>query len=535
MNYDITEIGEICVSSQFDEDLYSDYLSDNGLVDSPSVRNAYIRDECFYDVEFFNSEDYHHMGYEQMTIDEIESEFGEEMAKDISNDCLDGNEHRYEPLSYMNDEVNINSPSELAKAAMKCLRTGDYSKNCRGFILSNGLVAYTDAEHSMCTRINGVKSTSHFIELGNIRVLDHSIDIAKPPTSHQKSTLEEVLSAYRGEELYLDLCNRGLNYVSIKYTECEPYAVMNDIDNYFSGRLKKRYIVRENRVMRINRKDLKRAIYESIKGFRPNIAPPASVQSATAGNPSQIGQSTQLNTIPDYDKVELVNDPKVRSGAEWAKYGGNFPIKRNGKIFYVSRSVAVSLMTLCMDKSRGVWCVLANQRGPGVVHNRGKWNIPCGFLDYNESGEDAAKRETFEETGVEIPKEVRLRHLGTRASKDRDTVSMAYVCVLPGSVEDYPLSADNSEPGEVSDIKWIPIFTAGGTELKDVISKYNWDKSPDDIINRAKTALVPYMKTSGDYNKMLEQLKKEIGYNPSALFLLDKILSMKNAGTPTTK
>ena len=34
----------------------------------------------------------------------------------------------------------------------------------------------------------------------------------------------------------------------------------------------------------------------------------------------------------DYDKVELVNDPKVKSGKEWAQNGGNFPIKRNGKI-----------------------------------------------------------------------------------------------------------------------------------------------------------------------------------------------------------
>ena len=51
----------------------------------------------------------------------------------------------------------------------------------------------------------------------------------------------------------------------------------------------------------------------------------------------------------DPNKVSLYNDPKVRSGDEWVKYGGNFPIERNGHIYYVSRSVAVSLYCYCRN------------------------------------------------------------------------------------------------------------------------------------------------------------------------------------------
>ncbi len=260
MKYDLTEIGSIEVSSQFDEELYSDYLSENGIVDTPEERLKYIKDECYYDVEFFDSETFHSIGYEQMMLWEIEDEFGEQMASDILKDCMDGRSHEYEVLAYMNDSVDINNPTELANAAMKYLRSGNYFKNCRGFILSNGVVVYTDSEHSMCTRIPGVTSTSHFIELGNIRVLDHSVDIAKNPTAKQMETLENVFSAYQGEELYLDLCNRSIRTVSIKYNECNAYMAMNDIKRYFNGQLSQRYIIRENKPYTISEATIRRIV-----------------------------------------------------------------------------------------------------------------------------------------------------------------------------------------------------------------------------------------------------------------------------------
>ena len=227
-----------------------------------------------------------------------------------------------------------------------------------------------------------------------------------------------------------------------------------------------------------------------------------------------------------YNAVELVDDPKVKSGKEWADTEGNFPIKRNGKIFYVSKSATASLAALCMDRKRGVWCILANQRGPGAGTKQGEWNLPVGFVERLESAEAAARRETFEETGVKIPKDVRLRTLGSKSGYS-DRISYAFACVLPGSVEDYPVSAAYSEPGEVSDIRWIPVLTAGGSRLSAVMKKYHWDRDPEEIIDRAQTALLPYLKTNYKYDDLVEKLKREISQNPTATFLLNKILSMR--------
>ena len=72
MQYDISEIGAINCQLNFDEDEYQEYLSDEKLADTEDTRNYFIREYCNYDVEFLDSDTFHRMDYETMTIDEIE-------------------------------------------------------------------------------------------------------------------------------------------------------------------------------------------------------------------------------------------------------------------------------------------------------------------------------------------------------------------------------------------------------------------------------------------------------------------------------
>ena len=203
MKYDISEIGQI---------------------------NCQLTDDGEYEVSYYDSEYFHQMGdWDVLTLDEIEEEFGEALAKDVYAECQDGKEHSFEILAYQNDNVDLSNPNEVNAAAIRVLRHGEYYKDCRGFILTNGVVVYTDQEHNQCTRIPGVKSTFDFIKMGNIRVLDHSIDIAKAPTPAQWSVLSQVLDSYYGEVLYLDLENDGRQYYF-----CNPEEVERDIYNYFN-------------------------------------------------------------------------------------------------------------------------------------------------------------------------------------------------------------------------------------------------------------------------------------------------------------
>ena len=234
-DYDISDIGSVKFTLNYDEDDYREYLEDNELTDCAESQIEFVKENCSYDVEFTDSEYFHHLGYDTMYYDEIESMFGENFAEDVLKDCMDGEEHDFEPQSYANEEINLEDPNELSNLAMKYLKHGEYFRNARGFILPNGVIVYTEMEHNQCSKVPGVKGTFHFIELGCIRILDHSIDMAKKPTKEQYKTLYRILKFYYTEELYLDLMNKQIGSFSKKYQYCEPDDVVSDIEKYFKG------------------------------------------------------------------------------------------------------------------------------------------------------------------------------------------------------------------------------------------------------------------------------------------------------------
>ena len=234
-NYDISDIGSVYFTLNYDDDWYNEYLSDEGLQDNANVKAEYIKDYCDYDVEFTDSETYHHLGYDTMTFDEIEDFFGETMANEVFKDCMDGEQHEYEPYRYISQSVDITDPNELSAAAVKYLQHGRYFKNARGFILPSGVVVYTDQEHNLCSKIPGVEGTFHFIGLGCIRVLPNGIDMSKAPTPAQTKVIYQVLKCYENNEFYIDLMNKEIGNFSKKYDYCDPDEVVRDINNYFKG------------------------------------------------------------------------------------------------------------------------------------------------------------------------------------------------------------------------------------------------------------------------------------------------------------
>jgi ADP-ribose pyrophosphatase YjhB (NUDIX family) len=68
---------------------------------------------------------------------------------------------------------------------------------------------------------------------------------------------------------------------------------------------------------------------------------------------------------------------------------------------YESRSVAVTAVVLAWDTETGSFRALVGERG-SAVDQAGKWCLPCGYLDWDESLVDAVHREVFEETGIDL-------------------------------------------------------------------------------------------------------------------------------------
>lgn len=147
---------------------------------------------------------------------------------------------------------------------------------------------------------------------------------------------------------------------------------------------------------------------------------------------------------------------KYYSDKNWHKKPmHNFPFIYKGKEFWYSRSVACVLFAFSKN-AEGEWCVLANKRGEGTPDNQGLWNVSCGYLDYNENGEECARRENFEETGIFINLEkIKFWKVKTEPDENRQNVVLRYYAIL--DEQSTKFSTENSESGEVSDIKWIPL------------------------------------------------------------------------------
>jgi len=141
----------------------------------------------------------------------------------------------------------------------------------------------------------------------------------------------------------------------------------------------------------------------------------------------------------------------------------------DGRIVWLSRSSAVTTTVAC--RVDGKVYILLGKRGEGCPDEVGKWNLPCGYLDWDETLPEAAVREVFEETGVNlmaIPEaSILLKHMqqpwrvnsGYRPGSKQNVSHHFYVVF---EAEALPLtSTEYCEPDEIAELQWREISQLG--------------------------------------------------------------------------
>ena len=236
---DMSEVGEVGYSSDFDEDDYIEFLADEGMQDTPESRLEYFKTNVTYDLDIRDNDTRHTMFFSDGCYDDLVDAFGEKIANRIVTDSMNGEEGTFDTYEMYEDEnVDVNDPYSIAAYAEKVFRHGGYTKDCRGFILADGVVIYTEAEHNQVCSIPGINSKFDFIRLGNIRVLDHSIDIGSEPTKEQYAVLNQIASAYAGDVLYLDIFSKDGGEIGVQYQNTRPSYVVGEIKRYYSEGIK---------------------------------------------------------------------------------------------------------------------------------------------------------------------------------------------------------------------------------------------------------------------------------------------------------
>jgi 8-oxo-dGTP pyrophosphatase MutT (NUDIX family) len=143
---------------------------------------------------------------------------------------------------------------------------------------------------------------------------------------------------------------------------------------------------------------------------------------------------------------------------------------KDGKTIWNSRSCAVVAHVIFICNGR--YYYLIGKRGP-KMDSAGKFNIPCGYFDWDENMRDAMRREVWEETGVDLTRYIYPRNemdiarvvftaleqpwrVKTEPDENRQNISLhAGIVVL---VDELPkTSLDNMEPGESEGAYWMDV------------------------------------------------------------------------------
>ncbi len=165
-----------------------------------------------------------------------------------------------------------------------------------------------------------------------------------------------------------------------------------------------------------------------------------------------------------------------------------------GEEVWKSRSVAVNGVVIIFIPNHDIPYVLASRRGPNAADFQGDMNVIAGYLDWDETGDEALVREAWEEVGINltefaypevdedspwhsmidnsllIPWEV-----NTDPALNHQNVSLRYGLAVVLKESKWPdLSLVNNEvEGEVSEAWWMPV-----NEIKN----YKWAFDHDVVI-----------------------------------------------------
>ena len=186
------------------------------------------------------------------------------------------------------------------------------------------------------------------------------------------------------------------------------------------------------------------------------------------------------------------------------------------KGLWFSRSVAVATAVLLNDS--GKWYILAGQRGTGTPDYQGYWNLPCGYLDYNEDTKEAAIREVYEETGIKL-NPVQVKPFGSSSSpyENRQNVIFFYVAILNENMKNLPFSTENMEDQEVAGLQWLPIDKCNTLQwafdhdelIEKILAKYSHIiKGEDAMVQGIISKVISILENDGDTEYAIELLKK---------------------------
>ena len=147
--------------------------------------------------------------------------------------------------------------------------------------------------------------------------------------------------------------------------------------------------------------------------------------------------------------------------------------EHKGKTLWSGRYCAVCAVVLYLDPILG-WMILLNKRGSGTPDFQHMWNIPCGYIEADETAQEACSRELLEECHVEIePKKFNLIKVETNPKNcNNGNITLRFLAFADST--DFVKTNAVGEQDEVENVSWFELKVAKNLNLafnhKDIIN-----------------------------------------------------------------
>ena len=157
--------------------------------------------------------------------------------------------------------------------------------------------------------------------------------------------------------------------------------------------------------------------------------------------------------------------------------------------YWISRSNAVDGIVFAL-LPYGIH-ILITKRSDKMRDEAGKYCVPCGYLDFDETLYEAMIREVYEETSLYLPDYEKFLKFDNNKQPflirddpklNRQNVSLIYLSIydFTSDVDDFPRYVENFSCREVSFVKWMSVL--------DDFNKLHsicWAFNHDEIIKQA--------------------------------------------------
>lgn len=143
--------------------------------------------------------------------------------------------------------------------------------------------------------------------------------------------------------------------------------------------------------------------------------------------------------------------------------GTGITIKRD---YWISRATSVDGVVLALTDD-GVVKILITKRSDIMHEEAGKYCVPCGHLDWQETRHNAMIREVYEETSLYLPDYDKYKIFDNNkqpfmvkdnpSDSKNQNIAHIYVTVLDfrSTMKDFPIEIENFTCGETSMVRWI--------------------------------------------------------------------------------